>query len=83
VHLPLALDGEGRKLSKQERALAIDDADPLPALRASLAFLGQPAPAATTVQAMLAEALRNFDPRRIPRNAAAPQPFAAMREELS
>ena len=83
AHLPLALDGEGRKLSKQERAIAIDDADPLPALRASLAFLGQPAPSATSVQGLLEEALRTFDPRRIPRNAAAPKPFAALREELS
>jgi glutamyl-Q tRNA(Asp) synthetase len=83
AHIPLALDGAGRKLSKQERALAVDDADPLPALRASLAFLGQPAPSAATVTAVLNEALRNFDPRRIPPNAAAPQPFAAMREELS
>ena len=83
AHLPLALDGEGRKLSKHERALAVDDADPLPALRAGLAFLGQPIPSATTVEAVLAEALRHFDPSRIPQNAGTPHPFAAMREELS
>jgi glutamyl-Q tRNA(Asp) synthetase len=83
AHLPLALDGEGRKLSKHERALAVDATDPLPALRAGLAFLGQPVPSAATVDAVLAEALRTFDPRSIPQSAPAPRAFAAMREELS
>lgn len=83
AHLPLALDREGRKLSKQERALPIDAADPLPSLHACLAFLGQPASSAATVDAVLAEALRRFDPAAIPRQGGTPQPFAALREELS
>ncbi len=41
AHLPLVLGDDGRKLGKQERAIAVDAADPLPALRAALAFLGQ------------------------------------------
>jgi len=40
AHLPLVLDAEGRKLSKQDRALPVDRAAPLPALRAALDFLG-------------------------------------------
>jgi glutamyl-Q tRNA(Asp) synthetase len=42
VHLPLALGPDGRKLSKQDAALPVDSTDPLPALRAALAFLGLP-----------------------------------------
>ncbi|MGA9421960.1 MAG: tRNA glutamyl-Q(34) synthetase GluQRS, partial [Rhodanobacteraceae bacterium] len=41
LHLPLALDGSGRKLSKREDALVLDIAAPLPTLGAALAFLGQ------------------------------------------
>lgn len=43
AHLPLALDAQGHKLGKSQQALALDPADPLPALRAAWAFLGQPA----------------------------------------
>ncbi|OOF00431.1 tRNA glutamyl-Q(34) synthetase GluQRS [Salinivibrio sp. IB643] len=40
LHLPLALNAEGQKLSKQNRAPAIDNQAPLPALRAAMRFLG-------------------------------------------
>jgi len=83
AHLPLALDRYGRKLSKSERAFPVDDADPLPALRAALAFLGQPVPSASTVPAMLADALLGFDASGIAPSAHAPPSFAAMRKELS
>ena len=67
LHLPLALDAAGRKLSKSERAWPVDPADPLPALRRALAFLGQPVPAdAADAPALLAAALRRFDPARLP-----------------
>ena len=72
AHLPLVLDGEGRKLSKHERALAVDAADPLPALRAALAFLGQRVRTGRTVASLLATALENFDARSIPAKAPAP-----------
>ena len=42
AHLPLVRDAEGRKLGKSLAALPVDAADPLPALRAAWAFLGQP-----------------------------------------
>ena len=83
AHLPLALDAEGRKLSKHERAIAVEPDDPLPALRAALAFLGQAPTSERTVAATLAAALDAFDPERIPAAPRAPAPFAALRQELS
>ena len=66
-HLPLVLDGEGRKLSKSEQAFPVDPADPLPALRWALAFLRVPAPAAAANAGdLLAQALANFDPANLP-----------------
>ena len=83
AHLPLALDAGGRKLSKQERAVAVEPDDPLPALRAALAFLGQAPTSERTVAATLAAALGAFDPKRIPAGPCTPTPFAALRQELS
>ncbi|WP_449427810.1 tRNA glutamyl-Q(34) synthetase GluQRS [Rhodanobacter umsongensis] len=66
-HLPLALDAEGRKLSKSDQACPVDPANPLPALRQALAFLQLPAPAAvTSAPDLLAHALANFDPALLP-----------------
>lgn len=61
LHLPLALDGEGKKLSKQDSARPVDRDDPLPALRAALAFLGQHVQFAPTPTALLHAAARGFD----------------------
>ena len=67
LHLPLALDQAGHKLSKSERAHPVDPTDPLPALRNALAFLGLPAPAdARTPAALLAHALAHFSPTLLP-----------------
>lgn len=76
AHLPLALDAHGRKLSKQDAAHPVDAGDPLPALRAALAFLGQSARAETAPEPLLREAVRAFDPSRIARSAL---PIAAAR----
>ncbi|MFC6841857.1 tRNA glutamyl-Q(34) synthetase GluQRS [Xanthomonas theicola] len=69
LHLPLLLGADGRKLSKSHAALPLDDTDPLPALRLAWALLGQ-APAALagagSVAALLAAALRMFEPARLP-----------------
>jgi len=68
LHLPLALDGAGQKLSKSAQAWPVDPADPLPALRRALAFLGQPVPTdAADAPTLLAAALSRFDPTLIPR----------------
>ncbi|SEI47048.1 tRNA glutamyl-Q(34) synthetase GluQRS [Frateuria terrea] len=72
-HLPLALDEQGRKLSKSAQAHPVDPADPLPALRQVLAFLDvQTSAAASDVPALLASALERFDPVRLPPLAARP-----------
>lgn len=81
AHLPLALGADGRKLSKQDAALPVDATDPQPALRAALAFLGQPVSAATSPEALLARAVHAFDLARIARRAHAPAPIAATRKD--
>ena len=66
-HLPLALDAQGRKLSKSTQALPLDPADPLPALRQALGFLRQPAvPPVADVRALLAHAVAHFEPALLP-----------------
>lgn len=69
AHLPLVTDAQGRKLSKSDSAHPLDPGDPLPALRAAWAALGQPPLAATGSGAdgWLAGALAAFDPARVPR----------------
>lgn len=81
AHLPLALGADGKKLSKHEAALAVDTADPLPALHAALCFLGLPVDGAASVTAALAAALREFDICAIPRESACVPAFAAARND--
>ncbi|HZP68136.1 MAG TPA: tRNA glutamyl-Q(34) synthetase GluQRS [Rudaea sp.] len=69
LHLPLVLDAEGRKLSKQDRARPVDAREPVPALRAALAFLGLPRSPATRVDALLARAIADFDVARLTRDS--------------
>lgn len=68
AHLPLAVDSQGAKLSKSTAAVPVDNADPLPALRAAWRALGQePGPlyGLRSPQAALAAALCAFDPGRL------------------
>jgi glutamyl-Q tRNA(Asp) synthetase len=44
AHLPVAVDAQGCKLSKSDAAAPVDRSDPLPALLAAWAFLGQDTP---------------------------------------
>lgn len=69
AHLPLVVDGSGRKLSKSLAALPVDAADPLPAMHAVWRALGQASPTeeAGSVAAMLETMRRLFDPSRLPR----------------
>jgi len=78
LHLPLAVDAEGRKLSKSDRArpLAVDD--PLPALRAALDFLGQKPIRERRVERFLAAAAGAFDVTQIP---CRPHAHVAMRKD--
>ena len=73
LHLPLALDEAGAKLSKSDRARPVERDDPLPALRAALAFLGlvrsSHEPAASA-EALLAAATAQFDLASLRKEAA-------------
>lgn len=82
AHVPLVLGADGRKLSKHESALAVDAADPMPALRAALAFLGQPATDVATPRTLLRQAAQRFDIAAIPRTAPVPAAFAAARKDV-
>ena len=67
LHVPVAANARGEKLSKQTRAQPVDGRAPAPALAAALRFLGQPVPAAGDAAAMLAQARGAWDPAAIPR----------------
>lgn len=67
LHLPLACETPGFKLSKQNHATAVDKRHPQPALQAALAFLGQsPVEMSGDIRQMLAQAVTQFDLSRIP-----------------
>jgi glutamyl-Q tRNA(Asp) synthetase len=72
AHLPLLLDGAGRKLSKSDAALPVDADDPMPTLRMLWRCLGQsPLPAAANASraAFLDAAIASFELDRVPRRA--------------
>ena len=75
LHLPLVVDGNGRKLSKSDAALPVSANRPLPALRAAWRALGQdPASlqGSTDVPSLLAASAASFMPSRLPRAATLP-----------
>ncbi|MGH8151629.1 MAG: tRNA glutamyl-Q(34) synthetase GluQRS [Rhodanobacteraceae bacterium] len=61
LHLPLAVDTAGRKLSKSNGAPAVDERDPRAALARALHFLDQSVPETTDTAAFLDAAARQFD----------------------
>ncbi len=67
LHFPVATDARGEKLSKQNRAPALEGAAAAAHLPAALAFLGQDVAAGATPAEVLAEAVRRWDPARIAR----------------
>jgi glutamyl-Q tRNA(Asp) synthetase len=75
LHLPLVVDGNGRKLSKSDAALPVDAGDPLPALGAAWRALGQEPGAVrgcTDVASLLAASAASFMPSRLPPVASIP-----------
>lgn len=79
VHLPLALNAQGNKLSKQNHAPALSHDDPRPALLAALSFLNQPVTQAMrelSLAALLNEAVRNWALSRVPAAAAVNPAFS-------
>ena len=73
LHLPVATNAAGEKLSKQTGAPALDGSRPGAALVAALRFLGQPAPAdleRAPARTVLDWAAANWDRARLPRRRA-------------
>lgn len=69
LHLPVAVTSPGKKLSKQNHALAISKSNPRPTLIAALRFLGHPVPENLQSQdckKILAWAIENWSISRIP-----------------
>lgn len=79
LHVPVALDDAGEKLSKQTRAAPLPR-DPLPALVAAWRFLDQPLPAGSAAPASVAEfwawATRTWSPAVLPPVPMLPAPAA-------
>jgi glutamyl-Q tRNA(Asp) synthetase len=70
VHLPVAVDERGEKLSKQTFAAPVDAARPLPALVAALSFLGQRPPrelARSSVKSFWEWSIAHWTLDRVPR----------------
>jgi len=79
AHLPVAVNAQGQKLSKQTLAAPLDERHPVPALVAALRFLGQEPPASLekgTVNDLWQWALENWRIDRVPRARSAPAPDA-------
>lgn len=84
LHLPLALDEHGHKLSKHDHARPVDASDPMPALYAALGFLGlhtdvgAPGP-----EALLAGAITHFNLADLRRAARLAGPACVQSSEPS
>lgn len=77
AHLPVAVDGAGRKLSKQNRAPAVDTGDPAGVLSAALSFLGHRPPAdlaGAPAPALLAWAIGHWRLAAVDRARSRPAP---------
>lgn len=78
LHLPVLVNEQGKKLSKQHFAPALPDDDPVPVLLQVLTLLGQepdPTLARETPEEVMAWAVRHWHPERIPpRRELAPVP---------
>ncbi|MTD27322.1 tRNA glutamyl-Q(34) synthetase GluQRS [Erwinia sorbitola] len=73
LHLPLVLNHDGNKLSKQNHAPALPAGDPRPALVAALDFLGQTVTAGwrdLTLTTLLQQAIERWEYKKIPINDA-------------
>ncbi|MEC5342969.1 tRNA glutamyl-Q(34) synthetase GluQRS [Brenneria populi] len=73
IHLPLVLNADGHKLSKQNHAPALPEGDPRPVLIAALEFLHQPLPESwqdLTLTALLEWSVAHWSLAAIPRQEA-------------
>ncbi|HEY8554818.1 MAG TPA: tRNA glutamyl-Q(34) synthetase GluQRS [Burkholderiales bacterium] len=79
AHLPVAVNADGEKLSKQTGAESVSRAPPVPLLRRVLLFLGQEAPEeleAADVESFWRYAIAHWRAERVPALNAAPLPPA-------
>lgn len=77
LHVPVAVNASGGKLSKQTLARALPD-DPLPALVAAWRFLGQPDVEPATLAEFWTHAIAAWSPARLPPVKALPAPRSAL-----
>jgi glutamyl-Q tRNA(Asp) synthetase len=70
VHLPVAVDATGAKLSKQTLAQPVDEHDPAAALCAAIRFLGQNPPCRLASADFWAWAFESWQLNKVPRVAA-------------
>ncbi len=78
LHLPLALDLHGNKLSKQNHAPAVNNENPGPAMEAAFSFLGHPIPPCikgAPVAQLLLWGTANWDINRLPTESHVITPF--------
>ena len=79
VHLPLALNAQGNKLSKQNHAPSLAQGDPRPVIVEALRFLNQPVSEGWKEQnlaALLSDAVQNWRLSQVPGEAAVNTPFS-------
>ena len=79
LHLPVAVNGAGEKLSKQTRAHAVDQSDPAATLDRVLRFLGFPPPAdirSDGLPELWVWAIQNWRRESLPRAKSIPAPGA-------
>ena len=82
LHVPVAINAAGEKLSKQTRARALPD-DPLPALLAAWRFLDQPLPShAATSPTFWRHAFASWTPTRLPPVRMLPAPARSSADRL-
>jgi glutamyl-Q tRNA(Asp) synthetase len=77
LHLPVAVNSAGEKLSKQTHAPALDDKRPVPALIRALEFLGQRPPAElvdASVEELWRWAVQNWSLETVPAQLTLPAP---------
>jgi glutamyl-Q tRNA(Asp) synthetase len=72
MHLPVALNAEGRKLGKRDRDDPVKHQDPAIAVGRALAFLGQNPPRGYSLKGLWDWALEHWDAARIPRRRDIP-----------
>ena len=70
LHVPVATNAQGQKLSKQSLAVPVDPRRPVETLARALQFLGQPVPAADHPVELVAAAAKCWNLSRVPRQYA-------------